>query len=192
MGTHDGAGIQRVLIGSTTTAVLRRSTIPVLTVRPGIRIAAETRRCFERVLVATDDSESSAVAIDTALALPPDDRRELLFCSVADVDRLSAASGFDGALLGSHLAAQARGVVAEGRVLAGRPGAALVTAAEREHFDLIVVGTHGRRGIDRILLGSVAERVIRTASLPVMIVRTTASAVSGTTADARREAVSLV
>jgi nucleotide-binding universal stress UspA family protein len=205
MGTHDGAGIQRLLIGSTTNAVLRRSTIPVLTVRPGIRIAAETRRCFERVLVATDDSESSAVAIDTALALPPDDRRELLFCSVADVDRVSAASDFEEPLLGSRLAAQAqtivdraldkaraRGIVAEGRVLEGRPGTALIAAAEREYFDLIVLGTHGRRGIDRILLGSVAERVIRTALLPVMIVRTTASTVFGTTAEARHEAATLV
>lgn len=183
MGTHDGAGMQRLLIGSTTSAVLRRSTLPVLTVRPGIRVAPPVRRSFERILVATDDSALSAVAVETALAFPAEDRRELLFCSVADVDRVSAEIDREDPLAGSRLAAQAqtaveraleraraRGIAAQGRVLEGNPGAELVAAAERERVDLIVLGTHGRHGGERIALGSVAERIIRTAPLPVMIV----------------------
>jgi len=56
-------------------------------------------------------------------------------------------------------------------VVFGRPAAAVVEYAEQEHADLIVMGTHGRGGVTHLLLGSVAERVIRSAPCPVLTVR---------------------
>jgi nucleotide-binding universal stress UspA family protein len=56
------------------------------------------------------------------------------------------------------------------RVLEGPPAAAIVRAARRERAGLIVLGTHGRTGLTRILIGSVAERVVRTARCPVLTV----------------------
>ncbi len=53
----------------------------------------------------------------------------------------------------------------------GHPAEEIVKYAEEAGIDLIVMGTHGRRGLDRILLGSVAEEVVRTAEVPVMTVR---------------------
>ncbi len=53
----------------------------------------------------------------------------------------------------------------------GVPFKEIVRVAEEEHADMIVMGTHGRGGLDRLLLGSVAERVIRLASCPVLTVR---------------------
>ncbi|WP_266077330.1 universal stress protein [Haladaptatus caseinilyticus] len=53
----------------------------------------------------------------------------------------------------------------------GPPNKEIVRYAEREGFDLIVMGTHGRGGIDRLLLGSVAERVVRASTIPVLTVR---------------------
>jgi nucleotide-binding universal stress UspA family protein len=190
MGTHDGAGVQRLLVGSTTTAVLRRSSIPVLMVRPGIALAGEARRCFERVLVATDGSERSAGAVETAITLPPEDRRELIFCSVAAVEPGEASNAMDpqAAVDPALTNARAHGAHAEGRVLMGHPSAALVAAAQREHADLIVLGTHGRAGADRVSLGSVAERIVRTAPLPVMIVRGAANPSLETSGVARPEA----
>ena len=56
-------------------------------------------------------------------------------------------------------------------VLTGAPVTAIVNAAKRQKCDLIVMGTHGRHGVAHMLLGSVAERVIRTAACPVLVVR---------------------
>jgi nucleotide-binding universal stress UspA family protein len=57
-------------------------------------------------------------------------------------------------------------------VVPGIPDAVILDVAEDEKFDLIVLGTHGRTGLSHILLGSVAERVIRRATCPVLTVRT--------------------
>ncbi len=55
----------------------------------------------------------------------------------------------------------------------GHPGKVILDYAHEQKIDLIVMGTHGRRGIDRILLGSVTEEVIRLSSVPVLTVRMT-------------------
>jgi len=57
------------------------------------------------------------------------------------------------------------------KLLEGNPPAAIAEFAAAGHFDLIVMGTHGRRGLEHALLGSVAERVVRTAPCPVLAVR---------------------
>lgn len=65
----------------------------------------------------------------------------------------------------------APGLAVEILVERGVPAEAICGAAERTHADLIVIGTHGRSGLSRWLLGSVAERVLRTAKVPVLTVR---------------------
>ena len=63
------------------------------------------------------------------------------------------------------------GVDAKGQVLIGYAAEEILTRANDEGADLIVMGTHGRKGIDRILFGSVAEKVVKNASMPVLTVR---------------------
>jgi nucleotide-binding universal stress UspA family protein len=63
------------------------------------------------------------------------------------------------------------GIAAEGLVLEGRPDQEIVAAAERRGADLVVVGSHGRTGLDRILIGSVSERVIGHAPCAVLVAR---------------------
>jgi len=63
------------------------------------------------------------------------------------------------------------GVPVEAVVVDGSPSKEIVQYAEREDCDLVVMGTHGRGGIDRLLLGSVAERVVRSSRVPVMTVQ---------------------
>ena len=67
--------------------------------------------------------------------------------------------------------ARREGLDARPLVLAGSPAEAIVEAAGREGADLIVLGTHGRRGAERFFLGSVASRVVSTSECPVMTVR---------------------
>ena len=62
-------------------------------------------------------------------------------------------------------------VSTERHTLEGGPAREIVTHAERTGADLVVMGTHGRGGINRILIGSVAERVVRTSNVPVLTVR---------------------
>jgi len=69
--------------------------------------------------------------------------------------------------------AEAAGISARWVLRTGVPYKEIVGAAVREHADLIVIGTHGRGGLDRALLGSVADRVIRLAPCPVVTVRDT-------------------
>jgi nucleotide-binding universal stress UspA family protein len=65
---------------------------------------------------------------------------------------------------------RAQGIPASGVVRRGAPAKTIVEHAGTDHFDLIVMGTHGRTGLSHALLGSVAERVLRHASCPVLTV----------------------
>jgi nucleotide-binding universal stress UspA family protein len=67
-------------------------------------------------------------------------------------------------------ARQGRGVPLTGLLLTGDASEEIVKAAESEKADLVVMGTHGRRGMARALLGSVAEHVLRTSKIPVLVV----------------------
>lgn len=76
--------------------------------------------------------------------------------------------------LAREIRAEIRAEVGEGpkiTVTEGDPSACILKAALKNHADLIVVGTHGRRGLSRVLLGSVAEEVIRSSPLPVFVAR---------------------
>ncbi len=68
--------------------------------------------------------------------------------------------------------ARARGVAASGLTRRGLPGPVILNTAQEIGADMIVMGTHGRRGVARMLLGSIAEHVIRRAEIPVVTVRT--------------------
>ena len=59
----------------------------------------------------------------------------------------------------------------EHRLLHGDPIGEIVRLAEQEHVDMIVMGTHGRTGLSRLLMGSVAEAVVRRADCPVLVVK---------------------
>lgn len=63
------------------------------------------------------------------------------------------------------------GIDAKGQVLIGYAAEEIINRAEDEKADMIIMGTHGRKGIDRILFGSVAEKVVKNAKQPVLTVR---------------------
>ena len=138
---------------------------------------------IETILVATDGSPASAAASDEAIDLAQRLGAHLLVINVVNIPEVTAASAmFPGTVIGAREEAEsiARAVVDEARrsgVIAtyltweGQPGEAIVSAAESEGADLIVVGTHGRSVIGRLLLGSVSEYVVRHSRVPVLVVR---------------------
>lgn len=62
-------------------------------------------------------------------------------------------------------------IPATGKVVTGYAAEEILAVADEEHVDMIIMGTHGRKGIDRILFGSVAEKVVKSADVPVLTVR---------------------
>lgn len=141
---------------------------------------------FKKILVPIDGSNTSNKALDYALKMAKTDQAEvrLIYC----IDELSMLSGheFSGeimqmaresghSILQKGLAlAQTAKIKADTRLIdrAGqRLGESVADAAGDWGADLIVLGTHGRRGIGRVLLGSGAEQVMRMSPVPVLMVR---------------------
>jgi nucleotide-binding universal stress UspA family protein len=186
MGTHGRTGPARVFLGSTTEGVLRACSIPVLTVRTAAQ-AAEPAWPFESALVAVDESDPSDAGVALALEMGEREGVRLAFCNVvASEDILDKAGtyGYDPAsildemrrtgaeLVAAPLAkAQGLGVHAATIVVEGEPVRKLLEAAAEANADLIVIGSHGRRGLRRLFVGSVAENLVRDSPRPVLVVR---------------------
>jgi nucleotide-binding universal stress UspA family protein len=146
---------------------------------------------YRRILVAVDGSAASNKGLREALRLAKAQRARLSILHVVDefqafaaMDGMAAAPGFDLVPMlregGERILARARAVADKAGVRArtvlreriGGPAAdRIVREARRQKADLIVLGTHGRRGVRRMVLGSDAEQVVRTASVPVLLVR---------------------
>jgi nucleotide-binding universal stress UspA family protein len=144
-------------------------------------VARSHRRAIQRILLATDLSPASAGATDEALGLARSLHADLLVVSVID-PATPLASGpvvrMDQRRAAREFAAQA--IVVQGRrvgvsvsflVWEGEPGPAIVEAAVAEAADLVIVGTRGRNRVERLVLGSVSDHVVRHAPCPVLIVR---------------------
>jgi nucleotide-binding universal stress UspA family protein len=136
------------------------------------------------ILHPTDFSRTSAQAFAVAASLARDHGARLVVLHVAEEPALIDGTGlvpFDPVMYRSELwekleqlAVRAHGVEVETRLAAENPVAAVLNAATEVHADLVVMGTHGWTGLRRILLGSVAEAVLRQAPCPVLTVRTPA------------------
>jgi nucleotide-binding universal stress UspA family protein len=79
-------------------------------------------------------------------------------------------AGAERQLAGLRASVAALGITVTTAVITGRPAPAIVSHADQGGFDLIVMGTHGRTGLSHVVIGSVAERVVRKAPCPVLTV----------------------
>jgi nucleotide-binding universal stress UspA family protein len=173
MGTHGRTGLQHYLVGSVAEKVVRLSPVPVLTVR----YETDADHPYENVLVPTDGSEAAEPAerwgVDLAAAFGAD----LRALSVVNEVRLPDGDAERALTNRARAAADAvvdeataAGVQASGHVATGVPHREILDFCESEHADLIVMGTHGRTGVERFVLGSVAEKVLRLSDVPVLVV----------------------
>lgn len=137
----------------------------------------------KRLLLATDLSEASQSATDEAFELAARLGAHLLVVSVIDPGSLLLPGGRFRARVDQvreKREQQAQDLVQRGRELGievsflvwtGDPGDMIVSAAEAEHVDMVLVGSHGRGAVGRFFLGSVSEHVVRNAPCPVLVVR---------------------
>jgi nucleotide-binding universal stress UspA family protein len=151
---------------------------------------------YDTILVPTDGSEGALAAAEHAIGLADRYDAAVHVLAVVDVDDVALTTPTDTDLgdLKSTLRTQAQADIdeivsmarAEGQpteaaivpdteeaILVGVPHRSIVDYVEEEGVDLVVMGTHGRQGLQRVLVGSVAERVVRTAPCPVMTIRPT-------------------
>jgi nucleotide-binding universal stress UspA family protein len=147
---------------------------------------------YRKILVAVDGSAASAKGLREALRLAKAEDARLFILHV--VDEYPAFAALDGMMAGApgvdlvpalreggkRVLAKAQAVAAKQNVkakailremLSGPAAYPIVREARKVGADLIVLGTHGRRGVRRLVLGSDAEQVVRTASVPVLLVR---------------------
>lgn len=167
IGRRTRSDLARLMVGDSTAKVIGLATCSVLVVPRG------TRMPQNGILVATDGSRlgdaaaHSAVRLVGKCALPltvitvlapdsdPDTRSE----SEAAVERVKQAAAKEQIEIDAMLE--------EGR----RPDEVIIDTAKRKNADMIVVGSHGRTGLGRLLMGSVSERVIGKATCPVLVVK---------------------
>ncbi|MFC6613838.1 universal stress protein [Halopenitus salinus] len=144
---------------------------------------------YDRILVPTDGSTEGRRAVRHALELAAvhgASVHALYVVNVSSYAGLPMETTWDGVddLLRSDAETAVEEVESiaadyevpvETAIVEGSPSREIIDFAEREDCDLVVMGTHGRGGIDRLLLGSVAEKVVRGSSVPVLTVRVDAS-----------------
>lgn len=163
MGRHGRTALDRMVMGSVTAKIIGHSHYNVLVV------PRQAILDFHHLLIASDGSPFSAAAWEEALRITRTAGSSLMAVSVARDD--SAVTRTEETLQQMKEAAARAGVPLEAQMLRGRPFEAILNAAAMKQVDLIILGSHGRTGLKRLLLGSVAERIIGLAPCPVLVVK---------------------
>jgi nucleotide-binding universal stress UspA family protein len=190
VGTRGKTGLAHVLLGSTAERVIRGAPCPVLTVRME---PADTKQeegalsrpvTLERILVPVDFSACSLDALEYAVVVAQQAKASLMLLHVLE----PVSYGLDFTLGHSRTRELVRenwtkrledlasslkvtDIPVEVRLRGGLPADSILDSAQTLPCDLIVMGTHGRRGISHAISGSVAEAVLRKALCPVLTVR---------------------
>ncbi len=183
MGTQGRTGLDYVLVGSTAERVVKTAPCPVLAVRTGSSVVEDDVR-MRRLLVPLDFFQPSIDALETALLLARRVSASMKLVHVLDwawirlhysptdlaeeprirkdlEDRLDRYAGI----------LRHAGIAVDTSILGGAgPVEHIVEAAAQQGADLVIMGTHGRRGLQHALMGSVAEGVLRRAPCPVLAV----------------------
>lgn len=182
MGTHGRRAAARLLLGSVATEVVRGAKCPVLTL--GNQEEPRSIEAFERILVPVDFSEHSQAAVRYAEELAGRYDAGLQLLHVVEVptypyfyvppeedyieSRKDQAAQALNDLAGEVLTSS---VPCATHVVNGRSASEIVAFSEEHESDLLVITTHGLSGLDRLLMGSTAEEVLSSASIPVLTVR---------------------
>ena len=191
MATHGYSGLKQAFLGSTTERVIRDAPCPVLAVRGSEgKASGQTEQpvMIERIVLATDFWDNSPTSFPLAQALALGVSARLTLLHVVKKFPIDAMLGHEltratsKQLMGqakAQLMEVASGMRASGgpepdsAVRFGKPFDEIARGAKQLNASLIVIATHGYTGLKHAYLGSVAERVVRHAHCPVLVVRVT-------------------
>ena len=164
MGRHGRTGLARLLVGSITARVIGHSPFNVMVIPKGGGIS------FGRILIASDGSPYSQAAFAEVLEVARRQESQLFAVSVATEEgEIAQAKEIIKQMLA---AANQAGLRLKGSVPQGQAADdGIIQTAIKNEVDLIVMGSHGRTGLKRLLMGSVTERVIGLAPCSVLVVK---------------------
>lgn len=175
MGTHGLRGFARFVLGSVAESVVRNATQPVLTTRAS---ATPREPTYDDVLLPTDGSDHAERVADHAFDIAARHDATVHALSVIDSSLIHSPvllaaleEASEQAISAVKRRGRQTGVDVVSGVWRGTPSDCITTYADKQDVDLITMGTHGRRGLDRFLTQSVAERVLRSANCPVLTLR---------------------
>jgi nucleotide-binding universal stress UspA family protein len=193
MATHGQTGLRHLLMGSVAEKVLRNLNIPVLMIRPTDRTEdrAQARPAHSRLttLVPLDGSPVAEQALGCATALALHNSARLVLAAVESTNGdigLAEVGAMPAWVQADHEAAIVRlndylkqtaerltrmGLTVETRLAEGSPAEELLRISADEQADMIVMTTRGRSGMERLLMGSVAAKVLQNAHIPVLLAR---------------------
>jgi len=173
MGTHGRTGLDRYVLGSVAEKVVRLSPVPVLTVR----VDAAGERPYRDVVLPTDGSDAAAPAERWGVDLASQFDATVRALSVVPRGRVRSSEteaayeeAARKALDRVSERGAAAGVAVQTTLEHGVPHRSILEYCDDTDADLVVLGTHGRTGVERFVLGSVAEKVVRLSETPVLVV----------------------
>ncbi len=183
MGTHGRRGVRRLVLGSVAEEVVRKAPCPVMTVGRGASTPEEMEG--GTMLVPVDFSEHRFRVMAHAREIAPVYDMDLTLLHVVEVTGLPDAYGVYGSPPDPGVLAdraeevldveaeslRAKGIDVSLDVRGGPPAATILNVAEESGAAFITIATHGRTGLERMLMGSVAEKVLRQAPCPVCAVK---------------------
>jgi nucleotide-binding universal stress UspA family protein len=178
MSTHGRNGIGRAVLGSVSAGVINAATVPVLVIPPQATNSIPNRPLH--VLVATDGSDRAAAVVPDVVNLVQEGRITLLRALSPSPARVmgsvqTTTQSEDGALEHDleHLREnfEVDSVVIDIQTAQGEPAMVIRAKAEELGADVIAISTHGRTGAPRLIMGSVAEALMSSATVPLLIRR---------------------
>lgn len=181
MPTHGRKGVSRYLLGSVTEKVVRLASVPVLTAR--MQPDEQLTFPYENILIPTDGSTGAARAAEYGLSLATALDATIHVLSVVEEGSLGVdvRSGMAGQEREQAATDAVEDVMSEAETIGvtntvrliehGTPVQKILDIIDSNDIDAVVMGTTGQRRTDRILLGSVAKKTIRSAPVPVITVR---------------------
>jgi nucleotide-binding universal stress UspA family protein len=176
MGTHGRRGLERWFIGSVTERLLRRTTVPLLAIGKAQPKAAPP--AIRRILVTTDFSTGTSDAIEYAFSIAQECQANVTLLHVIDDISADISGRYRDSLIESIREKLEKLVPEEARnwcevktrVDTGSPVRRILSILKSGKSDLLVMNVHGKGMFDRALVGSTAERVVRGAGIPVLLI----------------------
>lgn len=188
MATHGHSGLRRWWLGSVFEKVVSQCAVPVLVIhgKHAKEIEREKRVTFKRILTPLDGSETGEAALHNAEAIALTTGASLVLLHV-----IPEPHAIEAKLLGSEFGKfvkamhdsggkyldkvkhrlEEKGIDVSIEIISGDPAQQIITVAEKEKIDLIAMSTHGRSGIARFVMGSVADKILHASRLPMWLVR---------------------
>jgi nucleotide-binding universal stress UspA family protein len=175
MGTHGRTGIDRWFLGSETEWLMRHTPVPVLTISAKERLREPA---FRKILVTTDFSEGTADALDYAFSIAQENKSRITLLHVVNDIAMDVSRKYRDSIIEGVNSKLEEMVPEEAwdwcdirtKVEVGHPYRLIERTLEKEKPDLLVMNIHGKGMLDRALLGSTAERIVRSAKCPVLLI----------------------